>query len=201
MIHSDFCQTAKVRSRYEGLRGRGVHRYLYQPSNIHFVRFGVQMGGNQTGIYESPLAIPPEAEVKAGRWHYYQCPLDPLRPIDRRTFFHYFWEHASHPTSTGNVAFDTLFYNRLPKKLGTSMLAPTDPGKLHLGWGVHIIEGPNKPLLAWMVAAIVTMSFVLSVIYDVAMKNKDSGFGFGQWMVAVLTAALTAVYFHMADLT
>ena len=160
----------------------------------------MQRGGYQTGIYQSPLAIPPEIEVKEQRYHYYECPLDPLPPIDARTFFHYFREHASHPPCSGNQAFDTLFYNRLPKKLGSSVLLQTDPGKLHLGWGVHVIEGPNKPLLAWLAAGILVFSFVVSVAYDIILKNKDSGFGIGQWLVAVLTAALTALYFHLADL-
>ena len=80
------------------------------------------------------------------------------------------------------------------------MLMQTDPGKLHLGWGVHIVEEPNKPLLAWLATVILVLSFAVSLSYDVAVKNKESGFAIGQWMVAVLTTSLTAVYFHLADL-
>lgn len=80
------------------------------------------------------------------------------------------------------------------------MLLQTDPSKLHLGWGVHIIEGPNKPLLAWLATAILVLSFAVSLSYDIGFKNKESGFAIGQWMVAVLATALTAVYFHLADI-
>ena len=190
----------KINEEYLSLRRKGLFRFLYRPSDIHFVRFGVQRGGYQTGIYQKPLSIPPAVEVKEQRYHYYECPLDPLPPIDPGTFFHYLWDHASHPESSGNGGFDTLFFNRLPKKLGESILKQTDPGKLQLGWGVHIIEGPNKPLLAWLATGILVLSFVISLTYDITYKNKESGFAIGQWLVAVLATALTALYFHLADI-
>ena len=75
-----------------------------------------------------------------------------------------------------------------------------NPRRLPFGWGIHIIEGPNKPLLAWLATAILVLSFVVSLSYDIGYKNKESGFAIGQWMVAVLTTALTAIYFHLADI-
>ena len=189
-----------INEEYNRLRRKGLYTWLYRPNNIHFVRFGVHRGGFQTGIYEKPLAVPPAEEVNEQRYHYYECPLDPLPPIDPGTFFHYFWDHASHPESSGHPGFDTLFFNRLPKKLGDSILKQADPGKLQLGWGVHIIEGPNKPLLAWLATGILVLSFITSLVYDVVLKNRESGFAIGQWIVAVLGTALTAMYFHLADL-
>lgn len=76
-------------------------------------------------------------------------------------------------------------------------LASTD--KLEFGWGIHIIEGPNKPLLAALVAGILVLSFLTSVVYDVCTKNADSGFAIGQWMVGMLSAVLAAVYFHLQE--
>lgn len=84
--------------------------------------------------------------------------------------------------------------------MGSSILLQCDPGKLQLGWGVHIIEGPNKPLLAWLATGILVLSFMISLVYDIVFKNKESGFAIGQWIVAVLSTALTAVYFHLADI-
>lgn len=72
--------------------------------------------------------------------------------------------------------------------------------KLEFGWGIHVIEGPNKPVLAALVAGILTVSFVVSVVYDLCTGNTDSGFAIGQWLVAVLSAVLSAVYFHLQDL-
>jgi len=69
--------------------------------------------------------------------------------------------------------------------------------KLEFGWGIHIIEGPNKPVLAVLVAVILLLSFAVSVIYDISTGNTDSGFAIGQWMVAMLSAVLSAIYFHL----
>ncbi|CAJ2504855.1 Uu.00g122490.m01.CDS01 [Anthostomella pinea] len=149
-----------------------AYTLLYRPSDIHFVRFAAQRGGKQTGIYESPLAIPPKAEVD---------------------------QQHDHPATSGNPAWDMLFYNRLPKKLNNSLLAENDPTKIYR-WGVHIIEGPNKPLIAWCVASILAASFAIALVHDLVRKEAiDSGFGIGQWIVAVLSTALTALYFHLED--
>lgn len=87
----------------------------------------------------------------------------------------------------------------MPKKLGTSVLNQSDASKLQLGWGVHIIEGPNKPVLAWSVAAVLVVSLSVSVVYDVTMKSGESGFAIGQWLVGVLATVLAAVYFHLSE--
>lgn len=88
---------------------------------------------------------------------------------------------------------------RLPKKLGSSIFLQRDPGSLNLGWGVHIIEGPNKPLIAWLGTVILIISFMVSIVYDLATKNKDSGFAIGQWIVAVLSTSLMALIYHLGE--
>jgi hypothetical protein len=92
-----------------------------------------------------------------------------------------------------------LFLNRLPKKLGESILKQHDPNRLHLGWGIHIVEGPDWSGISWATFAIMVSSFVVSLTYDLVAKQKDSGFGIGQWMVAVLSAALSGLYFSLAE--
>ena len=116
-----------------------------------------------------------------------------MSPIAKETFFHYF--HNPHDPDPSR----TVFYERMPKKLGSSIFCQSDRSKLQFGWGMHIIEGPNKPLIAWLMTAIVVTSFVVSVVYDVSLKNTDSGFAIGQWMLAVLATSLAALYFHLAD--
>lgn len=148
VIDKDMPLFAEIRKRYDSHRKRSLRGLLYRPHDIHFVLFGVLRAGVQTGIYDKPLAIPPPVEVTAKRYHYHECPLDPLPPMDRRTFFHYFWEHNNHPSQSENAAFQSLFFNRLPKKLGDSIFHQKGP-KLQVGWGLHIIEGPNKTMLAW----------------------------------------------------
>lgn len=79
------------------------------------------------------------------------------------------------------------------------MVTTTRADMLVFGWGVHIIEGPNKPMLAILIAIILVLSFTVSVLYDVFTGNKDSGFAVGQWIVAVLSATLAAVFFHLQE--
>lgn len=80
------------------------------------------------------------------------------------------------------------------------MTNPAGANELAFGWGVHVIEGPNKPVLAILVAIILVVSFVVSVLYNILTGNIDSGFAIGQWMVGVLSAILAAVYFHLQEL-
>jgi hypothetical protein len=177
-----------------------LYSLLYRPSDIHFVQFAVHAGGRHVGIYDGPLAIPPESEVKAANWHYHGCPLKPSRPIDRRTFFHFFYSHIDDHQVSNSVLPETLYYDRLPKKMNQSILSGSGPDDI-FGWGVHIIEGPNKPVIAWFVAAIIVISFVVAFVYDLVRHNADSGFAIGQWIVAVLSAVLVALYFHLEDIS
>lgn len=40
------------------------------------------------------------------------------------------------------------------------------------------------------------LSGVVSVVYAVVMKSEEQGFGIGQWIVAVLSTALVALYYQ-----
>jgi hypothetical protein len=167
--------------------------FLYTPVDIQFVRFSVFDVGH-VGIYEGPMSIPPESEVRKRNYHYYKCPLEPLPPIDHRTFFHYFWNHRRHQSSPSSI-----FISRMPKKLGRSMREQDMPVQLNLGWGVHIIEGPNKKLISLLLFLIVLLSFIISLVYSCATHADESGFGIGQWILASLTVGVSAVYFHVSE--
>lgn len=66
--------------------------------------------------------------------------------------------------------------------------------------GIHIIEGPNIPILLWIATAVVALSFIVSLTYDIVLHDKDSGFAIGQWMLAVLSVGTAAGVVHVADL-
>ncbi|KAF2501739.1 hypothetical protein BU16DRAFT_613580 [Lophium mytilinum] len=192
-VKTDSAFFSLVHARYHSLRRSRRFGFLFKPVDIQFVRFGV-VDSHRVGVYDKPMAIPPHLEVKEQRYHYHECPLDPLPPIDHRTFFHYFWNHEQHAGSQSR-----LFFDRMPKKLHSSILKQSVPNELTLGWGIHIIEGPNKPLLSLSLCIILVLSFVVSIVVALAMKTQESGFGIGQWMVATLSAALAALYFHLAE--
>ena len=93
---------------------------------------------------------------------------------------------------------DTIFLERLPKKLDESILAGSN-SSMRFGWGVHIIEGPNKVALSWTTFAGLALSFVVSALYAHFRHTQEQGFGIGQWMVAVIGAAMAALYFQWAE--
>jgi hypothetical protein len=154
----------------------------------------------RVGIYGQPLVIPPEDEVKAERYHYEECPLKVQPPMDYRTFLHYMNTHKhGNPANSAGISLHTsIFLRRLPKKTGTSILAGQQPA-LQFGWGVHIIEGPNKVALSWITFLSLALSFVFSALYSHFWHTQEQGFGIGQWMVAVLSAAIAALYFQWAE--
>jgi hypothetical protein len=162
---------------------------------MRFVEFGIRRGINQVGIYnKEENEIPPTGEVEEGRYHYYECPLNQMPPMDRRTFFHYFWDHASHqPTN------DMTFLDRLPKKLGCSILMAPNTTPLTKGWGVHIIEGANWPLIPWLVVVVLFVALVVAVVYDVALKGQESGFTVGQLVFSLLMAVLSSIFSYVVD--
>jgi hypothetical protein len=152
----------------------------------------------RVGVYEKPLVIPPEDEVKAERYHYEECPLIVQPPMDHRSFFHYMNKHK-HGDLTNSAGMllhsDATFLNRLPKKVGASILGGQQ-SSLQFGWGVHIIEGPNKVALSWTTFAGLALSFAVSLLYCHFWHTQEQGFAIGQWMVAVLGAAMAALYFQ-----
>jgi hypothetical protein len=187
-----------VHNQYYNLqptRWKRWRRWLYKPIDIKFVRFHVLHNIHKVGIFnEGSLSIPPESEVSANRYHYWECPMIPEEPMDRRTFFHFFWHYKIHLDSDSNV-----WLNRMPKKLNNSLLRELQPNKLNAGWGVHIIEGPNKPVVSLIFAVILITSFLVSMLWAVLKDTQESGFGIGQWIVATLSACSSALYFHISD--
>ena len=113
------------------------------------------------------------------------------------TFYQYLRGHA--PKSPLCALDCAIFCDRLPKKLGSSITSAAANNEQIFGWGIQIIEGPNKFVLALLAAAILVTSLVTAIVYDVVMHNADSGFGIGQWMVDVFTALLAATYFHFQE--
>jgi hypothetical protein len=115
--------------------------------------------------------------------------------MDHRAFLHFFRKQGKHASAKRG-----LFLNRLPKKVGESILAQDDEETLHLGWGVYIVEGLNWPVISWCMFGILLLSFIVSICYALLMKTQESGFGIGQWLVAVLTAALAALCIQLREL-
>ncbi|KAG9204112.1 hypothetical protein G6514_001749 [Epicoccum nigrum] len=181
----------QIYQRYYALRRQNWRRFLYRPAGIKFVHFGVQAGERVSFFSSDPL--PPEDEIAAKRYEYNpQPPVPP--PMDSRTFLHYFHKHNAHSQSRS-----AKYVNRLPKKLGESLSRSLGVDDLLEGWGIHIIEGPNKVAICWALFLVLVASLAVSIVYDFLTRSGESGFAIGQWMVAALTVGLSALYFSLED--
>lgn len=181
----------QIYHRYFALRKHTWRRFLYRPAGIKFVHFGVQAGNRVSFFSKDPL--PSEDEIAAKRYEYNLKPPVPP-PMDSRTFLHYFYGHNAYAHS-----MDAKYVDRLPKKLGDSLTRTLGVDDLLEGWGIHIIEGPNKVAICWALMVVLVASLGASIGYDLITRSGDSGFAIGQWMVAALTVALSALYFSLED--
>lgn len=132
------------------------------------------------GTIELP-SIPPENEVKDGKYRYDPCPIDEP-PMDNRTFLHYFYSPASmHP--------DLMWSLRLPWKLGPGL------GPMAQGWGIQLEEQPDWSLFAFFMFLFLLVSGFIAGIYAWKSGDHPTGIAIGAWLTAVQTMGMTAVFF------
>lgn len=93
----------------------------------------------------------------------------------------------------------SIFSERLPKKLNDSISAAL-MSPMQFGLGVHILEGPNKTMLSCAMFVDILISFAVSVLYAIFGETEESGFGIGQWLVAVCAAGTTDWYYHCTEI-
>ena len=143
-----------------------------------------------------PPIIPPPNEVIARNYEYTPCPLT-TRP-SAQTFLHY----RDCTSCIKSREKKKKLFRRLPKKLSRGLLdvylhAPPDEDVL--GWGVLIIEGPNKLVITMLGSVMLTLSVVVSVIYTSISKDASSGFTVGSFLVAIWVSWMTAFYYYCKD--
>ncbi|CAN9426566.1 unnamed protein product [Alternaria alternata] len=186
----------RIYQEYKRIRGHRIRRIFVRPADIHFVLFSVEER-HRVGIYEKPFAIPPEDEVRENRYDYKECPLKVKPPIDHRTFFHYMNKHKEYKDGSANVHSTAKYLQRLPKKIGQSI--HDTKSELSFGWGVHIIEGPDKTAISIAILLIVVVSFLVSVLYCLIAETEEQGFGIGQFLLAAFFPAFSTVLFHSLE--
>ena len=93
----------------------------------------------------------------------------------------------------------TTMLNRIPKKLGSSIFTQATSGSEVFGWGIHIVEGPNMAAVCWILTGGLVISFLVSVLYAYISGVADQGFDIGSWLMSVIAAFVTALYFHWKE--
>ncbi|KAL8725962.1 MAG: hypothetical protein Q9166_007039, partial [cf. Caloplaca sp. 2 TL-2023] len=191
-ITSDGQLFEEIRKQYRKRRGflQASEWSLFKPIEVHFVQFCLEDG--DVGILKTPLSLPAEKDILQSReWEYCPCPC-PLKeppPIPTNVFLHHFNSTRTHPRNT--------WLNRLPKKLNHSIhhhYEPPHVGWQALGWGIHIIEGPNGKAFLVLNIALVSVSLVVALTWSVLKGDVQGGFAIAGFAIAAVSALLFAVF-------
>lgn len=197
LITTDVELFASIRKAYNSTKRKGLFRifaFIFRPKDIRYVSFA--MHHHRAIIFSnSPKpSLPPAVEVDEKRYHY-SGDLVGLEPMHRDFFLMYFRQHKDCDPR------GAIFLNRLPKKLGTSMtvLSHKNPHELEPGWGIHIIEGPNKAAIAALYAGLYVLGLIFAVSYNACMGTSDSALTYGLWIATTLAWVALAFHFHFED--
>lgn len=82
---------------------------------------------------------------------------------------------------------------RLPKRKGKRVI---DCNEACTGWGIHVIEGPNREVIFWILMITIMASVVAGVLWSTLRHDVQAGTGIGALVVALPSAILTAFLFR-----
>ena len=139
------------------------------------------------GICDSEL--PPRSEIDCQRYDYTPCSLKPCEVMPNHLFLHYFYDPAPH--------YNNKWMRRMPKKLKRSIFSSTE--QIPVGWGLHIIQGPNLRMISMVLFIGLVISGVFSVIWAVFSKDIQGAFGVGGYAVAIQVAWMTMMFFRWSQ--
>lgn len=155
------------------------------PKTIDFVRFRlIPVGLTVQPWHFSSPSLPPEPEVKVKKnYHYHPCPPDDVDlTCLRGAILHSLLKPGPH--------LDEFWLNRFPKKLREGLVYRSGLADGNIGWGIHIVHGPNAVLIVWLALVVTTTSGLLGIAYSVVRKDPGGGFGMASWVVGLLALAI-----------
>ncbi|MCJ1467445.1 hypothetical protein MMC07_006070 [Pseudocyphellaria aurata] len=186
VIDDDQMLFQEIRQRYYSLR-RCTRFSFFIPISVRPVRFELFPWIYRSRIsILSPPSVPPANEVHQQRYHYRPCPYDVDPPLPDEFFLHAFFSPKAH--------ISDFWLGRLPKKLG-DILPHSSDERLSVGWGIHIVEGPNWLLLTCTFIFMLLVSGVAAVVWSVIREDVQGGLAIGAYLVTVQTAIMTAFFF------
>ncbi|KFY99200.1 hypothetical protein V500_01441 [Pseudogymnoascus sp. VKM F-4518 (FW-2643)] len=163
-VTSDIQLFRLMKQAYLNARGfRTKFTLLIKPVEIHFVHFNLwNLQEGYISICDKPKSIPPKDTAE---YEYMPRPLVPMPPMPSEVFIHYLEHNDRDCSLTKNV-----WVPRLPKKLNKRMIECDIPA---YGWGIHIIEGPNRHVVFWMVMATVLGSILATILWSSLHKDMQ----------------------------
>ena len=95
------------------------------------------------------------------------------------------------------ISTRAVWFPRITHKLSRPMAEETTV--LPAGWGIHIVEGPNRSLIAWILFLVTGLIFIGGTAIAVGTKQYMS---FGSFLFSILALAssfITSKYFEQKD--
>lgn len=152
---------------------------FYIPTSANFVRF--ELIPIKTEICPEVISfpdLPPIEEVRDKKtYHYAPCPQSVKNPVLRIPYLHVLFEPGIH--------LDRFWSNRVPKKLDTKIMYGDGIDPV-IGWGVHIVEGPNWLAFSVLSELVLVLSAVVALTWSLLARDVSGGFAIGAYMVGVL---------------
>jgi hypothetical protein len=135
-----------------------------------------------------PCSIPPS---DVPNYKYSPVPLLPLPPMPTEVFLHYL-EHGD----IDNIHNRKCWLERLPIRLKSRIVdAREEPV---WGWGIHIIEGPNRTVIFWITMVTIFGSMLAFVLWSSLRSDISGGAAMGSLIMALPPVIMTAFLFKLA---
>ncbi|KAF4992693.1 hypothetical protein FDECE_13641 [Fusarium decemcellulare] len=186
--HCDACAFLQLKNAYLGLRGQRSLFWLFvKPTTVEFVQFTVwDLRHGYISICSRPDSIPPQ---DLAEYEYTPKPLKSRPPMPPEVFIHYL-NHNHNVQRCGK----RIWIPRLPKRLSKRVI---DDDEGCLGWGIHVIEGPNREVLGFVMMMIIFGSIVAAVTWAIARRDVPGGATLGAFLIAVPGTSLGTFLFFL----
>lgn len=110
-------------------------------------------------------------------------------PMPPEVFVHYL-EHGDGDLSPNRYTW----LPRLPKRLNNKVM---DCGEATEGWGIHVVEGPNREVVFWVLMITISASVLASVLWTTLKGDIQGGTGLGALIIALPPAIMAAFLFRL----
>ncbi|KAK2469006.1 hypothetical protein H9L39_19400 [Fusarium oxysporum f. sp. albedinis] len=163
---SDAALLEEMKNVYTRIRGvRSRHNSLFIPIGLEFVKFTLwNQKHGYVSICDRPDSVPPKTQLE---YDYDPKPLDFVPPMPAQVFLHYL-EHGEE----GWNKFRYLWLPKLPVPRDKRII---EGHEASYGWGIHIIEGPNR----WAIFALLlttVLGSALAALLWIVVGNANSVF-------------------------
>ncbi|KAI3575846.1 hypothetical protein IWW34DRAFT_631227 [Fusarium oxysporum f. sp. albedinis] len=188
---SDAALLEEMKNVYTRIRGvRSRHNSLFIPIGLEFVKFTLwNQKHGYVSICDRPDSVPPKTQLE---YDYDPKPLDFVPPMPAQVFLHYL-EHGEE----GWNKFRYLWLPKLPVPRDKRII---EGHEASYGWGIHIIEGPNRWAIFALLLTTVLGSALAALLWSAIHRDIEGGTGLGQFMIGLSSAMLTAFLFRLGYL-